>query len=204
MATPTKNPTTRTQRLIVSGFTILSVVAVSLGIVSPASTASVVAGVNIRPCVDTSRNICNPIGTTSGTAVSAMRCWRDGSWATGRYNSNRWFLVYLGDGREGYVHSSFVDGQYSTPNCGTLAYVRAADKALSYVGQVYAPGEIANKYAANDWATGPIGEWSGDCAKLAHSAYVYGAGYPFETGHASGMYSMNRPAARAAVWICAL
>lgn len=158
--------------------------------VSAASAASVTSGVNIRPCVDLSRSACAPVGTTNSTAVSALRCWRDGSVATGNYTSQRWFLVYLGDGREGYVHSSFVGGQYSTPNCTTLAYVRAADKALSYIGQVYAPYDIANKYS--DWAPGPYGEWSGDCAKLSHSAYVYGAGYPFETGNAIVMYQKYR------------
>lgn len=152
----------------------------------PAGAVTVTTGVNIRPCVDTSNSVCSPVGTTSSAGVVTQRCWRDGSWATGNYSSNRWFLVYLADGREGFVHSSFVQNQVSSPNCSSLAYVRAADKALSFVGQVYAPGDIANKYS--DWAPGPYGEWSGDCIKLVHAAYVYGAGIPYETGNAIDVY----------------
>lgn len=163
-----------------------------------ASAASVSTGVNIRPCVDLSRSVCASVGTTGSTTVKAIRCYRDGSWATGAYASNRWFLVYLGDGREGYVHSSFVAGQYATPACTTLAYVRAADKALSYIDQVpdaaYAPADIATRYT--DWAPGPYAEWSGDCAKLTHSAYRYGAGVTFATGNAIDQYNSYRTAGK--------
>ena len=155
---------------------------------SPASAATVTSGASIRACVDLNNVVCNnSVGTTNGSGVSAMRCWRDGSWATGTYRSNRWFLLNLSDGREGYVHSSFVQNQASVPNCSTLAYVRAADKAISYTGQVSASSDIASKYS--DWAPGPYAEWSGDCAKLAHSSYVYGAGVGFETGNAIDMYN---------------
>lgn len=155
-----------------------------------ASAATVTPGVNLRPCVDLSRGVCAPVGSTSGTGINTIRCWRDGSTATGAYTSNRWFLVYLSDGREGYVHSSYVSGQYTTPNCSTLAYVRAADQALSYIDQVYAPSAIAAHYS--DWAPGPYGEWSGDCAKLTHSSYVYGAGVGFATGNAINQYNTYR------------
>jgi hypothetical protein len=159
---------------------------------SPANAAAVTSGVNIRPCVDLSNPVCSPVGTTISTTINKIRCYRDGSWATGAYASNRWFLVYLADGREGYVHSSFVSGQYPTPECTTLAYVRAADKALSYVGQVYATSDIANKYAASDWAPGPFGEWSGDCAKLTNSSYRFGAGVGYASGNAINQYYAYR------------
>lgn len=159
-----------------------------VAIPAPAGAVTVTPGVNLRPCVNLAAAVCAPVGTTSSTSVTTMRCWRDASWATGAARSNRWFLVYLTDGREGYVHSSYVQGQVATPNCGTLAYVRAADKALSYYGQRFAPSDITAKYAASDWAPGPVGEWSGDCAKLTSSSYRYGAGVSYSSGNAIGQY----------------
>lgn len=167
-----------------------ALVASGMVLAPAASAATVTPGVNLRPCVDLGQAVCSPVGTTSGTGVNTIRCWRDGSWATGNYSSNRWLLVYLSDGREGYVHSSYVAGQYATPSCGTLAYVRAADKALSYYRQQSAPSDIASRYS--DWAPGPYAEWSGDCAKLTHSAYVYGAGLGFAGGNAIQQYNTYR------------
>ncbi len=88
---------------------------------------------------------CASVGTTgAGGNLYKIRCWRDGSWATGNYSLNRWFLVSLGDGREGYVHSSLVGGQYATPNCSELPYVRAADWAIACIGQVTQDGFAGN------------------------------------------------------------
>lgn len=178
------------QRIIrVAG--IFSALCLGLGallVASPASAATVTSGVNIRPCVDLGQAVCAPLGSTNGTGINTLRCWRDGSWATGNYPSNRWFLAYLSDGREGYVHSSFVAGQYATPNCSTLAYVRAADKARSYYGQTYATSDIASEFSASDWAPGPYAEWSGDCAKLTSSAYRHGAGLSYASGNAIVQY----------------
>jgi hypothetical protein len=188
---PVRKPRGR-RLLIMCLMLVVTVLGIQAGTISSASAATVTSGVNIRPCVNLANPVCNPVGTTSSTGVSTIRCWRDGSTATGAYTSNRWFLVYLADGREGYVHSSFVGGQYVTPNCSNLAYVRAADQALSYVGQVYANSTIASMYAASDWAPGPYGEWSGDCAKLTHSSYVYGAGVAYETGNAIVQYQKYR------------
>jgi hypothetical protein len=153
---------------------------------SPAGALTITSNVNVRPCVDLNNPSCAPVGSTGTVGISKLRCWRDASWATGNYNSNRWFLILLKDGREGYVHSSFVGQQTSTPNCTTLHYVRAADWAIAQIGQAYAPASISRNYS--DWPPGPIGEWSGDCAKFAHAAYAYGAGTSFPRGNAIGQY----------------
>ncbi len=157
---------------------------------SQAREATVTGGVNLRPCVDLGRSVCSPVGTTGSTASATMRCWRDGSTATGAYTSNRWFLMLLADSREGFVHSSYVRNQNGVPNCNTLPYVRAADYALGLVGQVYAASSLASRYT--DWAPGPYAEWSGDCAKLTHASWVYGAGASYANGNAIVQYRYYR------------
>lgn len=147
----------------------------------PASAATLSgSNVNIRACVDIANPVCAaPVGTTGSAGIAKMRCWRDGSTVTGNYRSQRWFLVMLTDDREGYIHSSFVTNQQNVPNCSTLAYVRAADFAISQVGKVYADSGVASQYSAADWAPGPYAEYSGDCAKLTGSSYrTTGSTYP--------------------------
>lgn len=143
----------------------------------PAGAATVTPDVNLRPCVDTSNPNCSPVGTTGSSGVWRMRCWRDGSWATGNYNSNRWFLIVLNDGREGFVHSSFVGNQTSTPNCGTLPYVRAADWAIARIGQRTQPNGVG---------------WSGYCATFTYNAFTQGAGVPYENGNAIDQHRKYR------------
>lgn len=137
---------------------------------------------NVRSCVDTANPNCGAFATLpAGTQVS-MTCWIDGSWATGAYRSNRWFLVLRpSDGFEGFVHSSLVGSQVSSPACSTITRVKAGLQAIARVGQVYANSSDAALYT--DWAPGPYGEWSGDCKKLAGVAY-YRAGLSLRTGNA--------------------
>lgn len=169
---------------VVAGAVIFTIGAV---VAAPAAqAATVTSNVNLRPCVDLSNANCAPVGSTGSAGVNKIRCWRDGSWATGSYRSNRWFLLYLSDGREGYVHSSYVGGQYATPNCRDFAYVRAADFAISQIDQTYAPSHWANYYS--DWAPGPFAEWSGDCAKFTHMAFVRAAGVGYANGNAIDQY----------------
>ena len=156
----------------------LLVVPAALGLTvataSGASAASVASYVNLRPCVDLNNANCAPVGTTgAGGGLYKMRCWRDGSGATGAYWSNRWFLVSLADGREGYVHSSFVTQQYATPNCTTLPYVRAADWAIARIGQYQQPNGVA---------------WSGYCATFTYNAFTQGAGVGYPAADAIGQY----------------
>ena len=145
-----------------------------------ASAASVTGGINLRPCVDLGNPNCGSVGTTDGGNLYKMRCWRDGSWATGNYASNRWFLVSLNDGREGYVHSSFVGGQYATPNCGELAYVRAADWAIARIGQV-----TQDNFPGNPT---PGAGWSGYCATFTYGAFRAGAGVAYPAANAIDQY----------------
>jgi hypothetical protein len=158
---------------------------------APASAATITSNVNLRPCVNLANGNCAPVGTTGTSGMLKMRCWRDDSWATGNYRSNRWFLVVLNDGREGYVHSSYVpaSSQTSTPNCSTLAFVRAADFAIGLIGQIYASSTVARDYSATDWGPGPFGEWSGDCAKLTGSSFTRGAGVSYQRGNAIDQYN---------------
>ncbi len=168
----------------------LAVAGLSVIAAPAASAATVTANVNLRPCVDLNNPNCSPVGTTGNAGVYKMRCWRDGSWATGNYNSNRWFLLSLTDGREGYVHSSFVGSQYSTPNCSDLPYVRAADWAIAQIGQTRAPDAWARNFS--DWAPGPYAEWSGDCAKFTFMSFAYAAGVPYARGDAIGQYNQYK------------
>jgi hypothetical protein len=164
------------------------------GLVAPSAHAAAPAvsnSVNLRPCVNTGHGVCAPVGHTGSSGLYKMRCWRDGSWATGAYSSNRWFLIALNDGQEGFVHSSYVRNQAPVPNCNTLPYVRAADWALTQIGRTYAESNVAGMYAASDWAPGPYGEWSGDCAKFTQSAFRL-AGVGYETGNAIVQYQKYR------------
>ena len=89
------------------------------------------------------------VGTLPANTDFVMRCYRDGSSATGAYTSNRWFLGHSrADGREGFVHSSFVRNQARVPECSTLVYVRAADRALSQRGKVKMDTADANYFGA--------------------------------------------------------
>ena len=145
------------------------------------SSVVTTASVNMRPCVNLADPHCAPIGTTGAATRARMTCWRDGSGVTGRYFTNRWFLVELNTpgGPEGFIHASYVTSQTSVPECGTLARVRAVDWALGQVGQPFAPAEYGQGVWGMDWAPGPNREWSGDCAKLPFIAYKrQGLNYP--------------------------
>ena len=125
---------------------------------------------DLRPGVDLDVQACGPVGQAGPDNGVTPQCWRDGSWATGRYHSKRWYGVRLPDGREGFVHSSVVDGQVRAPDCSDLVRHRAADWAIMQAGRAYA--DEATKAAYPDWAPGPRGEWSGDGAKFSHRAYA--------------------------------
>jgi hypothetical protein len=164
-----------------------------IGTVPTASAASYYAsaiapGNNVRACADTVEP-CRVLTTT--TSTGRMQCWRDAGWATGRYSSNRWFLMELSNGQEGFVHSSFVTNQTSVPNCNSLARVLAADFALAQVKSrsAYAPAEYGQgALGGMDWNPGPNREWSGDCAKLPYIAYKrVGVSYPLN--HAIGQWT---------------
>lgn len=75
-------------------------------------------GASLRYCPNTG---CGRYGViTNGNRVG-MLCWRDAQWVyppNSNYASNRWFYVYAPSlNADGWVHSSLVAGQVSTPPC---------------------------------------------------------------------------------------
>ena len=76
----------------------------------------------------------------------------------------------------GLVHSSLVGAQTATPTCSAVPRVMAGLHALNLVGQVTANSSDAALF--RDWAPGPYGEWSGDCKKLASTAWYRATGAP--------------------------
>lgn len=148
-----------------------------------AASPSITSSANVRSCVNTSSTYCAPFGTFAGGTPVTQVCWIDGSWATGEYASNRWFLVRRSDRFEAFVHSSMVRNQVSTPNCGSVQRVKAGLEAIKRMGQTYASSSDASLFSASSWSPGPYGEWSGDCKKLAYVAY-YRAGLTLVSGNA--------------------
>ncbi|WP_422768998.1 hypothetical protein ACN28C_19645 [Plantactinospora sp. WMMC1484] len=72
-------------------------------------------GANIRSCANTGCASNGYYG--NGTSVT-MVCWTDAQWVyppNSNYASNRWFRVSAP--RSGFIHSSLVAAQVSTPVC---------------------------------------------------------------------------------------
>ncbi len=163
---------------------LMSLVGTSVLVSAPPASAAgpyITSDASLRSCVTTSNGYCAPFATfPKGTPVT-MVCWIDGSSATGAYTSNRWFLVRRGDGYEGFVHSSLVGSQASSPSCNTIVRVKAGLQAIQRLGQITANATDAARFT--DWAPGPYGEWSGDCKKLVSVAYR-DAGLPLIGGNA--------------------
>jgi hypothetical protein len=138
---------------------------------------------NVRACTNTGNGNCAPLTTIGTSTPVIMVCWRDESWATGAYSSNRWFLVRRSsDGMEGFVHSSLVGSQSTVPNCGSVPRAMAGLNAIARIGQVYANSSDAALFS--DWAPGPYGEWSGDCKKLVSTAWYRATGRLLVSGNA--------------------
>ncbi|MFF3855133.1 hypothetical protein ACGFI4_23675 [Micromonospora carbonacea] len=72
-------------------------------------------GANIRSCANTGCSSNGYYG--NGTGVT-MVCWVDSQWVyppNSNYASNRWFRV--NSPTSGYIHSSLIANQVSTPAC---------------------------------------------------------------------------------------
>lgn len=72
-------------------------------------------GANIRSCPNTG---CTSYGWWSNGTSVTMVCWTDAQWVyppDSNYASNRWF--YINSPHTGYIHSSLVANQVSTPQC---------------------------------------------------------------------------------------
>lgn len=117
-------------------------------------------------CTNTGNPGCRPSGMPSTVANGSvtMKCWKDGSAATGEYPTNRWFWVNASWG-EGYVTASVVHNQTSVPACNINRRFVAAEAAVARYGQVWASSSDTATFAG-EWAPGPAGEWAGDCPKI--------------------------------------
>lgn len=72
-------------------------------------------GANVRTCPNTGCGSVAYLG--NGTGVT-MVCWTDAQWVyppQSDYGSPRWFRI--NSPANGYVHSSLVENQVSTPRC---------------------------------------------------------------------------------------
>ena len=168
-----------TTRFALASLTALAATAGALVAPSAASAATptITQAASVRSCTNLGNINCQSFTTVAAGTQLTMVCWRDESWATGAYSSNRWFLVRRNyDGLEGFVHSSLVRSQTATPNCSAVPRVMAGLHALNRVGQVTANSADAALF--RDWAPGPYGEWSGDCKKLVSTAWYRATGAP--------------------------
>lgn len=100
-----------------------------------------------------------------------MVCWRDDRLAQERGNNkgdtgdghDRWFYVYLDDGREGYVWADQVASPTPrTPSCSKVNWMNAADWAIGHIGQ---------KRDSDDTYGSWSGIWSGSCVIFGHMAW---------------------------------
>lgn len=164
-----------------TGFT--AMVIVTIGLLSPVTTGPlgplaaeaapatrVAAPTSMRDCINTGLSGCTPRATLATNTQVTMYCWIDGSWATGRYSSNRWFFV-AGGGRTGFVHSSMVVNQTSVLPCapryrGVMATKWAAEHVNIATTTTLERSTIGYQTAY----------WSGYCAGFTSSAYRLGAG----------------------------
>lgn len=120
---------------------------------------------------------CTSAFTSFGKGAGlSMVCWRDDRWATGTYRSNRWFFVRFDTGTEGYVHSSKVARQTSTPNCSKVPRVQATQWAINRLGQT-AYVNLCLKFVHDAWLS--VGKNIGTASTAAAYWRAHG-------GHQSG------------------
>ena len=162
--------------------------------VSPAYAASPTVSSSAwrRDCVNTALTGCQNVGGWKTGAVT-MVCFVDGSEATGKYRSKRWFYLVQGK-TKGYAHSSWVSNQVKVPACSTHAGVSAMTWAAEHVGiEEPTPGE-AQALDIRDR------RWTGWCSKFAQAAYRFSAAKRMPKGAgtktAKNMYFKYRDALR--------
>lgn len=72
-------------------------------------------GANVRSCANTG---CGSVAYLSNGTTVTMVCYTDTQWVyppSSDYASNRWFKI--NSPNTGYVHSSLIESQVSTPAC---------------------------------------------------------------------------------------
>ena len=155
---------------------LLSVALVATGLMGTASNASAVtpkmtSDGSVRDCVRmTLKEGCASRGTVKAGTVVKMHCYRDDSWATGEYRSDRWFYITASSGKKGYVHSSRVNPQAEVPECSTKRGIIASTWAAQHVG-------IAKTTPKERAAMGESTlYWAGYCAGFTFTATKRGSG----------------------------
>lgn len=188
----TFNPRPRTRGAVVTGLA----AAMLAGSIIPAAAASgtyIASAAGVRDCHQVNLVCGNTFTTLSaGTAVT-MDCYVDGSTATGRYQTNRWFHVVASNGVTGMVHASYVEQQTPVKPCQDVKALWGTIQAAMRVGQTRASDADARQFASSDWSPGPYGEWSGDCPKLGAVAWAV-AGLSVKRGDAIGQYRAYKDA----------
>ena len=122
----------------------------------------------LRLCANsTNDGVCMPAGmpTVSANSSVTMVCWEKDA------KSQMWFWINAANG-SGYVYSSYVQRQTTTPYCPNNLEFAAAEAAIARVnGSAYASTADQALFAPSEWSPGPVGEWSGDCPKLPYVAW---------------------------------
>jgi hypothetical protein len=140
----------------------------------------------------------------------SMICWQDGSHFTGPYTTNRWFWIKSQSGKVGFISASVVpvSRQSKVPACSTNKSIVAVETAVERYGQTMASSSDRALFASSEWSPGPVGEWSGDCVKLAYVAW-HAAGVTIRKNNALTNYNYYKskrlvkggtPAVGALVW----
>jgi len=157
---------------------------------TPIEPVTVVAdSLGMRSCVNTDDTWCAPFTTlVAGDTVTPVCFLTTEASPTSDppVDAIEYLLVTRGDGTEGFVERAGLDVSGPLPHCGTVPRVRAGLAAVDRIGEVYARPTDAQYYAALDWGR-VYGEWSGDCKKLAASAWR-DAGVVLVTGHAAATF----------------
>ena len=83
-----------TTRFALASLTALAATAGAIVAPSAASAATptITQAASVRSCTNLTSINCAPFTTVASGNQLTMVCWRDESWATGDYSSNRWFV----------------------------------------------------------------------------------------------------------------
>jgi hypothetical protein len=132
-------------------------------------------------CTTPSISTCiTPMNGVGAGARLHMICWEDET-------TGRWFWVDFG-GLVGFIKSTLVAGQISTPNCWWKSDTTTGNWAFQHLGQTYASSAEAN-LVPWAWTPGSFGEWSGDCVAFAWLATHSGSLSMWVGGNAINIFN---------------
>jgi cell wall-associated NlpC family hydrolase len=197
------NPRSPMKPLTVGVVTLCLIVSTQLGAVSVVEASTTNADTGFFHCIHPAQKIddanwdpnsqCEtPFARiASGTPIT-MICWQDGRVPAGS-TSARWFYATgkdtSGATREGFIYEPRVSNQTVVGHCSMRRDLATTMWATAHLGQVITQ-DAAERNAYTDWAPGPVGEWSGDCAKFAQLAWWKST----HSGSGATMYSSYKNA----------